>query len=169
LLLQYKGVYARGIVSWDDLHHAVMMPLIETECGSIVDSGFENHCVAGDMAQALFSRHQQLRAKTTATAGGEHVNGNDVTHSTPAGFGDDETSNAWFLSSALGDYGERSPVLDVGCQLPPRVGNAGRKAPLVDAPQDLEILSSILSQGKFHSVILSGSARSGLDVCRKRV
>jgi hypothetical protein len=137
------------------------MSFVEGQSARIVNCGFQHDGMTGDLAQAGFGCGQQLRAEAAAAAVREHIDGDDVTHATPAGFCDDETGNGSGLGNWFRDKGERSAALDIGRQFPPRVGDAGSKAFLVDSPQDLEVLPPKLSQGKFHPVILSGNARLG--------
>jgi hypothetical protein len=148
-----------------------LVPLVKCQGGSIVDSGFEHYSVTVAPAQAFFCRRQQLRPQASSPAGGEYINGDDVAHPTPASFGNDKAGNgAGFLGSTFGYDGKRSAALDIGSQFPPRVCDAGRKAALVDVPQNLEILSPKLSKGQFHLSILSGSTRlAGLMYAGKGV
>jgi hypothetical protein len=166
VFLQDEGVDAGGVVPGDDVDDAVLMAFVEGQGGSIVDGGFQHHGMTRGPAQALLGGGQELRTEAAATAFGEHINGDDVTYATAAGFGDDETSKDAGCSGAMfGDDGERSAAPEVGGQLPPGVGDAGRKAPLVDAPQDLKILGPKVSQGKLHLAILSGTASPAAFLC----
>jgi hypothetical protein len=137
------------------------MAFVEGKGRSVVDGGFQHYGVAGSLEQALLGRRQQLGTKAGAAVFGKHVNGDDVTEATAAGFGDNKAGDLVIFGRAFGNDGKRLAALNVGGQFPPGVGNAGGKALLVDTPENLEILSTKVSQGKRHSVILSG-ARSGV-------
>src|SRR5215469_9853937 len=140
------------------------MTFVERECGQVVDRRIDVHHFALRPPQAAFGGIEKSGADPVATGVRTYVNGDEVARPParpPSLCGDQKTKNAglrvrtgWIagnFGTGFCDQGERSRALDEHLQFETGVGNAGRKAGLIDPPEAWKILRPVLPDCELHN------------------
>src|SRR6266851_5597160 len=165
IFLQHQRVDAIGIVARDGLHHAVAVALVKRQCGDVIHGGFQGYGAGSGAAQAIFCRSQEQRSDAGAAGRGDNVDSNDVSRIARVSY--DESGNfiaggecGGFFRVAGSDQGYSSAAAQVELEFLPGVGNSGRKAILVDAPERLKMLGLKVSDRERHAAIVASGSWS---------
>ena len=161
-LLQHERVHPIRIVARDGFRHAVAVTFVKGKRGRVIHCGFQYDAVAAYGAQTIFRRSQQSRTNSKATACRGHVNCENVPDPSTPGLRNDEPKNGGVrfigltsFAQCLRDHRKSPTQTDVSRKLQSGICNSWGKTFLINPPQAVEILSSKLSQGKIHQLIVA--------------
>src|SRR5581483_10490014 len=144
LLCHEQRIQLAQVVARNDLHDEVIVPLVEANRRIVVHGGLEQDGTAAGGAQARFRRGQQLRADTLATSFRQHVDGHDVTRAALEFLRHEEAKNSGLRGFRY--QRERAGMVDVMGQFLAAIGDSGRKALLVNAPELVKVGRTMIAQ-----------------------
>jgi len=149
----------------------VAMALVECERRQIVDGSLQFHRAAAARAKPLLGRPQKQGSDPETAGGRKYVNSNDVATVMRRGFSHNEPGDCRprifspaFESGidlrqciASRDQSECAAPSHIKAKLGTGIGNSGRKAGLVDAPERVEVGCLEVADGKWHrAIVMSG-------------